>query len=238
MGGCSFTTAYNPGYISDPPRAESDKLPGKALVFTEKADDAYVFTGKPTSFTGGGTTLTSPLGLITSQMAVRVFGDVFKGGAEAQNVRDAQSAYAVVVQPKITRFTYEYNQLKNVGFAITPTVLLTLRVRFYGRDGGDPAEKLYDSGTVEGESYMASGQPGETINKTLHRALNGLYRRAADDLIAMMKSGAIAAPVNPATATPASGNAVAAPPVAAKPPAEAAPAKLDDLLDLLPPAAK
>ncbi len=229
--GCTYVTAFNPGYISDPPRADKDKLPGKALVFTDKSDDAYIFSGSPTSFTGGGTTLTSPIGAITKGIALKVFGDLYQDGAVSGNSRDGGAGYAAILYPRTTAFTYEYNQLKNAGFAITPTVVVTLNVKRYASDGAVIFDKTYNSGNREGDSYMVSGEPAEKINKLLHSTLNDLLRQAAAEFAVGIPQGSAAGSV-PAPAA----NSVVDPKAGARVPApspKVAP-NLDDLKDLLP----
>ena len=77
LGGCAPIATYNAAYITPPSTPEAAKLPGKALIYTTKADDDTPWAGRPTSFTGSATTLTIPLGLITREIAATVFGDSF-----------------------------------------------------------------------------------------------------------------------------------------------------------------
>lgn len=187
LSGCAQLATYNAAYITRPATAEADKLAGKALVYTVKADDDTVWSGKPTSFTGSGTTLTIPLGVIAREIAAVVFGDAFRGGAVKANALDGAVAYRVIVQPRVTAYSYEYNQLKNAGFAITPTAVLTLEVSLLDAGGKLLSQKRYDSGTVEAPVYLVSGSPGEEIGKATHKALFDLMTRAVDDLRAQLR---------------------------------------------------
>lgn len=183
LSGCAQMATYNAAYITPPSTPEAAKLPGKAMIYTVKADDDQSWTGKPTSFTGGGTTLTIPLGLIAREIAATVFGDTFRDGAVESNVLPgAAGGYRVIVQPKVSAFSYAYNQLKNVGLAITPTVVLTLEVAVLDNAGQTLNQRRYDSGTVEIPAYFISGSPGEEIGKAAHKALFDLTVRAAQDL--------------------------------------------------------
>lgn len=183
LSACAPMATYNPAYVTPPTTPEAAKLPGKAMVYTVKADDDTPWTGQPTSFTGSATTLTIPLGVIAREIAATVFGDAFREGAVKANALPAAGAgYRVIVQPKVTSFSYAYNQLKNLGFAITPTVILSLEVTLLDTTGKTLEQRRYDSGTVEMPAYMISGEPGEEIGKAAHKAVFDLMVRAAADV--------------------------------------------------------
>jgi hypothetical protein len=182
LAGCAQVATYNASYHPSPVTAAADKLPGKVLVLTAKADDETPWAGKPTSFTGGGTTLTIPLGVITREIAATVFGDLFRDGAVKANSLAGATGVRIAVTPKVSQFSYEYNQLKNVGFAITPTVVLTLEVSTLDSAGKPRKTRRYDSGTVEMPAYMISGAPGEEIGKAAHKAIYDLMVKAAADV--------------------------------------------------------
>ena len=182
LGGCAQTATYNAAYLVPPATPPADKLAGKALIYTVKSDDDNAWSGKPTSFTGGGTTLSIPLGLIAREVAALVFGDLFRDGASKANSLADARAYRAVVQPRVASFSYEYNQLKNAGFAITPTAVLSLDITLLAPDGKTISQKRYDSGAVEMSAYIVSGSPGEEIGKATHKAMLDLMTRAAADL--------------------------------------------------------
>lgn len=182
LSGCAPVATYNPAYISHAKFAEAEKLNGRILIYTEKTDDDVPYMGKPTSFTGSGTTLTIPLGMITREIAVIVFGDLFLGGAERSNSLTNLTSYRLVLKPKIINFSYEYNQLKNLGFAITPTVIATLDVSLLDGKGTASWTRSYFSGTVETDAYIVSGAPGEEIGKAAHKAIYDLMLKAVKDI--------------------------------------------------------
>jgi hypothetical protein len=187
--GCAQMATYNAGYVGTPATPQDEKLAGKVLVYTERADDETPFVGPPTSFTGGGTQLTMPIGVIAREIAATVFGDLFRDGAVKANALDGATAYRVVVKPKVVSFSYEYNQLKNLGFAVTPTVVLTLEVSTLAADGRVLQRRRYDSGTVEMPAYLISGAPGEEIGKATHKAIYDLMLKAAADVRADVEKG-------------------------------------------------
>lgn len=183
--GCSFNAGYNPSYL--PAQAMSLGIPGKSAVVMEATDAQWVFSGGPTSFTGGGTTLSVPVGEITKQVALKVFGSAFKDGADYRDKPQNLSPYRLVVQPKVGQFTYAYNQLKNLGFAVTPQVTLQLNVVLLAPDGSKLLEKQFSSGTVDGDTYMLSGQPAEKVNQLLHQVLFKLMTDAAMEAKAILE---------------------------------------------------
>ena len=183
VAGCSSTSSYNPSYLAAARRPATVVSDGKVLVVTAPQDDAFVYTGNPTSFTGSATTLTLPLGSIVRESAVAAFADTFKGGADvASQVTDA-SRYVVIVAPKLVTFSYEYNQLKNVGFAITPTAVVNVDVRVLDAKGATRWQRSYASGPVEGPAYMLNTAPGEEISKVAHKALYDVFSKAAGDVV-------------------------------------------------------
>lgn len=187
--GCAQMATYNAGYHGSPSTSATDKLPGKVLILTDRSEDETPFVGAPTSFTGGGTKLTIPLGVIAREIGVVVFGDLFRDGAMKSNSIAGTSGFRVAVTPRVSQFSYEYNQLKNLGFAITPTVVLTLQVKVLDGAGKELRSRNYESGTVEMPAYFLSGSPGEEIGKAAHKAVYDLMVKAADDLRQDFRTG-------------------------------------------------
>jgi hypothetical protein len=186
--GCSFNAGYNPSYL--PAKAMPLGISGKSAVVMESTDAQWVFSGGPSSFTGGGTTLSVPIGEITKQVALKVFGAACTDGADFREKAQNLSAYRVVVQPKVGQFTYAYNQLKNLGFAVTPQVTVQLNVVLLAPDGSKLLEKQFSSGTVDGDTYMLSGQPAEKVNQLLHQVLFKLMTDAAMEAKGLLEKAA------------------------------------------------
>jgi hypothetical protein len=182
LGGCAQTATYNAAYLTPPATAAADKLTGQALVYTVQADDDTLWSGKPTSFTGSATTLTIPLGMIAREVAALVFGNAFQGGAVKAHTLAGASGYRVIVQPRISNFSYEYDALTNAGFAVTPTVSLTLDLALLDAAGKTVQQRRYDSGKVVTAAYFVSGSPGEEIGKAAHKAVFDLMTQAARDV--------------------------------------------------------
>ncbi len=189
IGGCAYTANYNPSYLASARRPVTEPFEGKILLVTSGQDDKYVYTGNPTSFTGAATSLTIPVGQILKESAVAAFVDAFKGGADTKNleigavVTDASDGkYVAVVTPKLVSYSYEYNQAKNLGFAITPTAVVVADVRIIDHEGKANFQKQYESGPVEGPAYMINMSPHEEINKVTHKAFYEIFSKAASDI--------------------------------------------------------
>jgi hypothetical protein len=193
LSGCASSIAYRADYVTERPVAANERIPGKALVYTTKSDDERLVTGGATSFTGSGAKLTTPIGMMTREVALKVFSQVaIEGAVQANDLTDA-GRYSVVIRPETEDFKYGFPQLKNLGLWITPQVELQVRVSVLDASGRPLQEKQYSSGVVEGKGYVMSGSPYERINRLAHQTLYDLMRRAADDVRAYLAAGAPAA---------------------------------------------
>jgi hypothetical protein len=182
LQGCAASIAYRADYVPDKPVSDVDRISGRVLVYTTRDDDDRLITAGATSMTGSGLKLTTPIGIMTREIAVKVFSKVASDGADASNqLRDA-SRYTIVLRPQALDFTHGFPQLKNLGFAITPEVRITMRMTVLDPGGRSLLERTYDSGVVSGGSYMISGSPTERINRLAHETMYVLMRRAADDV--------------------------------------------------------
>lgn len=197
LSGCATSVAYRADYVSEKPIPEESRIDGRVLVYTTRADDERLVTAGATSFTGSGAKLTTPVGMIAREVAVKVFSRAAREGAVASNELSDLGRYSVVVRPEVKDFSYGFPQLKNLGFAITPEIRLQLRMSVLDETGRVALEKEYDSGTIEGSSYMISGSPYERISRLLHESMQDLMIRAVADVHAFQRSRAAA----PAPAT-------------------------------------
>jgi hypothetical protein len=182
MGGCASSIAYRADYVPDKPMAETDRITGRVLIYTTHEDDERLISAGATSFTGGGAKLTTPIGMMTREIAVKVFSKAASDGASASNELREAGRYTIVLRPEGKDFKHGFPQLKNLGFAITPEVQILLRMSILDATGKPVLEKDYDSGVVSGASYMLSGQPMERINHLAHETMYDLMRRAAADV--------------------------------------------------------
>jgi hypothetical protein len=158
------------------------QLEGRAVILTTEADDNYVFTGNPTSFTGGGTSIAIPLGLITKEIAQHTFERMFSDGVVQTRNIDSISTYRVVITPRIRNFSYAYNQLRNAGLLVTPQVDISLSVDVLDSQGNNIRSNTFISGTKDGDTYLMSGNPAERINRLTHEVVTELLNQAASDV--------------------------------------------------------
>jgi len=185
LSACSYNAGFNSTYL--PPEGITTKINERVLIVMSEQEQEWVYSGNPTSFTGGATTLTIPLGNITKQIAIEVFSRHFRSADSAKGL-PTDSTYRIAVNPRVSHFEYAYNQLKNLGFAITPEIKLDLDVKMFDSLGKQVMQKTYSAGLRSGESYMVSGSPAEKINQTLHRALFELMENAAVDAVGALNS--------------------------------------------------
>lgn len=196
LAACTYTTRFNPAHFDSPPVPEQERLDGRVLVMTAAQDDAWIYSGHPSSLTGGGTTLNVPLGEITREAAAKAFGDLFRGGVDRSNHVVGLESYRVVVAPRTVAFDYKYNALRNVGFAVTPEAAVQVHVSLLDAKGNPTWQRTYDSGLESGRTYFISGAPGDRVGEAAHHALLRVMRQAANDVKAVLL--APAAPASPA----------------------------------------
>jgi hypothetical protein len=194
--GCAASMAYRADYVPDKPLADTDRIMGRVLVYTTQSDDDRLITAGATSFTGGGLKLTTPIGMMTREIALKVFSKAASDGADASHDLSNAGRYITILRPEAQDFTHGFPQLKNLGFAITPEVRVTMRVSLLDSTGKDLLEKDYDSGVVSGSSYMFSGKPVERVNKLAHEVIYDLMRRAASDVHVYQQSHPVAKGAN------------------------------------------
>ena len=182
FSGCASSVTYNSAYE---PRAEypAESLSGKALILTDASEDMLVLSQSPSSFTGGSTTINVGIGLIIKEIATSVFDSLFEEGADSSNNKSVASEYRVVVTPSHSALDFQYNQIDNLGFAITPKASVTIRVEITDPvDGSALLDGSYPSGLIAGETYAISGSPSEKINEVIHQAVGKALSNAARDL--------------------------------------------------------
>ena len=179
---CTYPLQYNPAYMAAARRPVDVQLDGKALIYTTPQEDNYVYSGHPTSMTGSATTAEVPLGIIVREAARAAFADVFRGGADASNSVASASGYRVIVRPKPLQYSYQYNQIRNLGFVITPIVEMQIDVSVLDAAGATVWERNYVSGEVTAPSYMINLKPEEEINRATHSAAYNLMAKAASDI--------------------------------------------------------
>ena len=179
LSSCAYYAGYNPTYLPDDPPEQLSSH--EVLLLMDDEEEEFVFSGSPTSLTGGGTSLTLPLGAILKEVAEEILEDRFAGGVEFSNTIKTDDPYILAFHPCFKHFEFRYNQLKNFGFAITPEVNFDLQVEFVDKDGIKLFSKIYETGYVSGDTYMISGSPGEEVNQILHKTLYEVLKESFID---------------------------------------------------------
>jgi len=119
-------------------------------------------------------------------IALEVFSKKFKEGAYHSNKLENTQNYSIVIRPEILNYDYRYNQLKNLGFAITPEAKIDLFVYLYDKQGKLVLEKKYESEYLSGGSYMVSFSPHEKVNKAIHEVIYNLLNNISHDVEATL----------------------------------------------------
>lgn len=184
FSGCSMKVDYNKDYIASEMNnnlAKNSQI--NVAVYTTKEMDDSKFIGRPNSFAGSANTLEVPTGIITREVTYEFFSQYF---AKVEKVSEQQvldkNGYQIILTPSTNNFYYEFEQLSNLGFAITPKTRFSLHLTV-NKDNKKIFDKSYDSGLINGETYVLSGSPYETVSKTYHKGLFNLYKMVNQDII-------------------------------------------------------
>ena len=186
--GCGHTAEYRTTYVMSHIRHFQPTIQGEALVVTEPTQDEKIYSAHPSSLTGFAMSFDAKAGYFLREIMVKVLSYQFIGGAQHASVlpQDAH-AYRVIVKPILNTFDYRYNQLKNLGLAITPEAKVVVHVSVLDSQGQLLLDRQYESGFVSGGSYVVDFQPAEKINHALHRALTEIANQVAQDIEAALR---------------------------------------------------
>lgn len=177
LGACTTTVAAKPEYVSA--GLAAPVVQGKAVLVMEPSLQSRSVSAHPDSLTGSATSLNVPIGGVIREVGRKVFANGFSGGADVA-AESQPGAYDVVL--RLDGFSYKYDQLSNLGFAITPKVTVALTSEATGPDGSLLFRKRYERADYATGAYLASLQPGEKINQSLHLALGEIFREMLDDV--------------------------------------------------------
>ena len=166
-------------------------LAGKGVIVMDKAlQDQLVKKQHPDSFTGGATSLTFPIGVSIRDTALKALSSSFADGAEVAEAAKPQ-AYGVVL--RLDGFTYKYDSMSSLGFAITPRVTLTLTAEALGPDGKSLSRKAYTRQDFTAGAYVASFKPKEKVLGSFQKALDEIFVEIQTDLTKAPVEAAVAA---------------------------------------------
>jgi hypothetical protein len=196
LTGCTAQGVFESQYLQ--PVAAPYLAEAKIVVLMHDHDQQYTFTGKPTSQVGENITLTMPIGSIVREVCASVFRSYFMYGTVFTDNLSPNLLYTVAIEPEIRDFQYSYERefqedvldmrsnddglTRQPLSTITPSLQFALDVRAYDGTGKVLFAKTYDSGVIQGESYIVTSRPHERVNATFHRALEQLMLKVADDI--------------------------------------------------------
>ena len=180
--GCAFKGQYQPKLLSQQLSLIEAKFDGQALVLTDSKEDLKLYQQGPSSLTGAATSLSINVGGYLKDISVEVFSRLFKEGAIHSNNENESGEYVVIIKPEILNYDWRFNQLKNLGFAITPETKIDLLVTLKDSKGKVLLEKKYESDYLSGGSYLASIKPHEKVNKSVHQSIYNLLMLVAEDI--------------------------------------------------------
>jgi hypothetical protein len=183
--------AEAPAAAPAPAPAAAGLLAGKGVIVMDKAlQDQLIKKQHPDSFTGGATSLTFPIGVSIRDTALKTLGPSFADGAEVAEVAKPQ-AYGVVL--RLDGFTYKYDSMSSLGFAITPRVTVTLTAEGLGPDGKSLFRKAYTRQDFTAGAYVASFKPKEKVLGSFQKALDEIFVEIQADLTKAPVETAVAA---------------------------------------------
>jgi hypothetical protein len=181
LGGCAESTAYRADEVPDTPLAANERVQGRVLIYTSWTDDDRVITAGPTTVMGAGMTLTTPVGVMVREIALKVFSRAAAGGADESHDFANQRRYSIVLRPQIENFEYGFPYHK-IGVKVAPDVRVLLRITLLDDTGNTILEKDYDSGNRTGDRKLINRALVEQTNALAHRVIYELMRRAAADV--------------------------------------------------------
>ena len=193
IAGCK-TVAYNPSYIRPVAEGVTPRYPGKLLILTSPSEDQYVFHGHPDSLTGCAWNLKVPFGEMVKKSSGEIYGHLFQSGYEFGSVANSND-FAVSIHPKIEDFAWRMNQLKNFGFAITPQIKMTLDLNLLSADQKVLLRRQYESGWVNGNSYVITLAPFDAVSVVIHKTLANLMVDSIRDFDAALRPDASLQPL-------------------------------------------
>jgi hypothetical protein len=178
LGACVSTLQSHPDYVVIA-GGGGVGVKGQGVIVMDPELRQKTITAHPTSMTGSATSISLPIGQIIDDVAEKVLTPEFSEGVSTASAVKPD-AYDVVL--RLDGFSFKYDQLSNLGFAITPKVTVGLTIEALSPDGKRLFRKTYERKDYSSGSYVASLNPAERINRGVHQALGEIFREVADDV--------------------------------------------------------
>jgi S1-C subfamily serine protease len=134
--------------------------------------------------TGFAWQLDAPLGELAKKTAAEIYGHSFVNGYDTANSTDFKlGSFAAIIHPQIQNFAWQFNQARNAGFAITPQVKMTLNLELLSPETNTVIfQRQYDSGWVDGNTYVVNLTPMEAIHAATQKTIATLMADSLRDL--------------------------------------------------------
>ena len=178
--GCSTTVFYNPALVAQRIQQVGVPSPGRALIYTTVAQDAYVYKGRPNTFAGSAVEARIPFGRMTHEIAIATFNDAFSQGTVSGRSLDRPSDYQVIIMPSVTEFDYQYSPTPGSLLQTSADIRMKLRGKVLSPDANVLMDKVYDSNRVMSEG--TAGYVPKMLNKVVHTTLCDLMSEFARDV--------------------------------------------------------
>ena len=182
---CTQVMEYDPRYLDQQEVIVSRRLNGKCVISTTNTDDDYVFYGPPASALGSAFKLKIPLGLITKNAAIHVFESVCTEVEATDNLNGVN--YDVAIYPRPIGFEYSYDDTRWLGLAITPQVVIDLKVTAFDSKREVIFERVYSSGIVNGKIIYIPMTGWENVNAATHETVSRLLSTAAEEIVSVLR---------------------------------------------------
>ena len=180
---CSYDASFRQDFVPPTPTLSSiQKLDGKGLVVLSSSEENFIYSENPSSFTGGGTSLTLPLGKVIKQIALEVFGSTFSEGAYFSNNYENSENYVLIINPILKLDNYKYDQLENLGFAVTPKVSISANIIVRAPDQSILFDKNYSYVDMKAPTYVFASSPDEKVNELIHQAIHKIFLESLTDI--------------------------------------------------------
>lgn len=183
IGSCSYDASFRQDFVPATPSLSSmQKLDGKGLVIMSLSEENFIFSDNPASYTGAATSLTIPIGKVIKQIALEVFGSTFSEGAYFSNNSDNSENYVLMINPIVKLDNYKYDQLENLGFAVTPKVSVSAKITVRSPDNSTIFDKNYSYVDMKASAYVFASSPDEKVNELIHQAIHKILLESLTDI--------------------------------------------------------
>ncbi len=181
---CSYSTSLRYDYFPPSERlAESEKLQGSGLIVMSPSEETYIYEDNPASFTGSANTVSIEIGQITKSASLKIFNELFSEGAYfVNNPNDFNGSYILSIEPISLINNYKFDQLSNLGFAITPKVSIEVKVKVLNKDGEILFNQNYSVNDKSQEAYFFSGNPDEKVNELVHKEVYNMLKQSFNEI--------------------------------------------------------